>query len=255
LDSMCGPVRAVQHKIRSTHKVYSLTPTRDVWVLTSTQAHVSRVRVGEYAGTRDVCVLTSTQAHMSRDMRARVISCGWASYLSPLFRHTQQGPRISARLHESPASSLAPSSPTLLTSHGGRSRGILTSTRNLRHARRALSACAVPTHSEHWHAQRHRTCGAEYFSYLYRCFTLVWVLYLAFRHVECKEHYKHSTSVQVQCSIRRACEYGTRLRTRLGTLPLLQAYEQSHGWMQRPNRSMYQWMLPLTCMVNPEPAE
>jgi hypothetical protein len=117
---------------------------------------------------------------------------------------------------------------TLLTSHGGRSRGILTSTRNLRHARRALSACAAPTHSEH--AQRHRTCGAEYFQYLYRYLTLVWwVLCLAFRQVECKEQSKYSTSVQVQCSIRRVCEYGTQLRIRLGTLPFPQAYEQSHS--------------------------
>jgi hypothetical protein len=127
----------------------------------------------------------------------------------------------------------------LLTSHGGRSRGILTSTRSLRHARRALSACAAPTHSEH--AKRHQTCGAEYFQYVYRYLTLVWwVLCLAFRQVECKVQCKYSTSVQVQCSIRRVCEYGTRLRTRLGTLPLPQAYEKSRGWMQRPRRSRYQ---------------
>jgi hypothetical protein len=204
-----------------------------------------------------MCMLTSTQAHVSRDPHIcglglsyvgapRICSPAYTAGASDLFplspslslsaytagasyRHTPHPLRISARLHQTPSSSL---SPILLTSHGGRSRGIWTSTRSLRHAQhaRALSTCAAPRRPTQSCAET--LCSAE------KLTVLVSVLGLCVGSLPgiqtCRVQY--TTSVRV----RHSAPYKTR------TLPLPQVYEQSYSWMQRPMRPRYQSMLPST---------
>jgi hypothetical protein len=57
--------------------------------------------------------------------------------------------------------------------------------------------------------------------------------------------------MHVECSIRRV-RHSAPHKTR--NTPSLQAYKQSHIWMQRPKHSRYQRMLPSTQMGNPAPA-
>jgi hypothetical protein len=147
----CPCIREGPHATRSPACTAGASCLRHMWVSTHTHAYVSNgphIYGASHVGPPRICLMW---AFLSFSLSLSLsVSLSLSLSLSlALSRHTPHGPRISASLlHETPGSPSSPPLPfTLLTSHGGSSRGIWTSWRNLgraRRARRALSARAAP---------------------------------------------------------------------------------------------------------------